>query len=93
MVKSMCNEAKLQEVIQITVYVHLELHAELFLHDTPEHVIHVQQFTGHRCVRALRQYEKVASEQQKAACNILTGASSNDFSTEVKQVNDLKKSN
>ena len=43
----------------------------LFQTDTPEKVI--QEFTGHRSVKAFRQYEKVASKQKEAACNILTG--------------------
>ena len=33
----------------------------------------------------------MADEQQKAACNVLTGASSNDFNAEFKKVNDPKK--
>ena len=89
MVKSMCTEAKLQGG-----YTNHSLRAsgatELFRHHAPEHVI--QQFTGHRSVTALRQYEKVAVEQQKAACNILTGASSNDFNAEVQKMNDPQKS-
>ena len=89
MVKSMCSEAKLQGG-----YTNHSLRAsgatELFQRHAPEHVI--QQFTGHRSVTALRQYEKVAVEQQKAACNILTGASSNDFSAEVQKVNNPHKS-
>ena len=89
MVKSMCSEAKLQGG-----YTNHSLRAsgatELFQHHAPEHVI--QQFTGHRSVTALRQYEKVAVEQQKAACNILMGASSNDFSAEVQKVNNPHKS-
>ena len=89
LVKNMCTEAKLQEG-----YTNHSLRApgatEIFRHHTPEHVI--QQFTGHRSITALRQYEKVAVEQQKAASNILTGASSNDFNTEVQKLNNPRKS-
>ena len=88
MVKNMCTEAKLQGG-----YTNHSLRAsgatELFRYHTPEHVI--QQFTGHKSVTVLRQYERMAGEQQKAACNILTGASSNDFNAEVKKVNDPNK--
>ena len=50
--------------------------------DTLEKVI--QEFIGHRSVKAIRQYEKVASKQKEAACNILTGGTStSSFSTEV----------
>ena len=45
----------------------------------PEKVI--QDFTGHQSVKALRQYEKVASIQKSAATNILTGTS-HEFSSE-----------
>ena len=88
-VKSMCTEAKLQGG-----YTNHNLCAsgttELFQCHAPEHVI--QPFTGHRSVTALRQYENVAFEQQKAACNILTGASFNDFSAEFQKVNNPQKS-
>ena len=43
--------------------------------DAPEKVI--QEFTGHRSVKALSQYEKVANQQTHAAHNILTGVTSN----------------
>lgn len=80
MLKNMCTEAKLQGG-----YTNHTLRAygatELFRHHFPEHV--TQQFTGHRSITPLRQYEKVAVEQQKAECNILTGESSNDFNAEV----------
>ena len=57
----------------------------LFRSDAPEKV--VKEFTGHRSVKALRQYEKVASKQKEAACNILTGGTSaSSFSAEVEKL-------
>ena len=54
----------------------------LFQSDAPEKVI--QEFTGHRSVKALRQYE---SKQKEAACNILTGGTSaSSFSAEVEKL-------
>jgi len=43
----------------------------LFQSEAPEKVI--QEFTGHRSVKALRQCKKVASQQKQATCNILNG--------------------
>jgi len=43
----------------------------------------IQEITGHRSVKALRQYEKVSDVQKKAACNILTGSTSKNYSDEI----------
>ena len=48
----------------------------LFQSGVPEKVI--QEFTEHRSVKALRQYEKVTVCQKEAASNILTGTSNED---------------
>ena len=60
-----------------------------FLNDMVKRMCTEAKLQG--AVTALRQYERVAGEQQKAACNVLTGALSNDFNAEVKKVNDPKK--
>lgn len=57
---------------------------ELFQAEVPEKVI--QDMTGHRSVKALRQYEKVSDVQKKAACNILTGKAVNNYHNEVERV-------
>lgn len=56
---------------------------ELFQSGVPEKVI--QDFTGHQSVKALRQYEKVAGIQKRAATNILTGTS-HEFTAEVEKI-------
>jgi hypothetical protein len=84
MVNNMCKDAKIDG--------HFTNHSlrasgatELFQHNIPERVI--QEFTGHRSVKALRQYEKAALEQKQAACNILTGtAPTQEFSSAVHKV-------
>ena len=44
-------------------------------------------------MKAVRQYEKVASQQKQAACNILSnGASTSSFSTEVKKLHSVQQS-
>ena len=72
MVKKMCLEAKIEGD-----FTNHSLRAsgttELFQHEVPETVI--QDFTGHRSVKALQKYEKVAVMQKQAASNILTGTS------------------
>lgn len=61
----------------------------LFQSEAPEKVI--QEFTGLRSVKALRQYEKVASQQKQAACNILNGgAPARSFSTEVEKLHSVQ---
>ena len=50
----------------------------------PERVI--QGITGHRSIMALRQYEKVSDVQKKAACNILTGRSVDNYRNEVEKL-------
>ena len=51
----------------------------------------IQEFTGHRLVKALGQYEKVASQQKQAACNILNGgAPTRSFSTEVEKLHSVQ---
>ena len=47
---------------------------ELFQSEAPEKVI--QGITGHHSVSALQQHERPGDLQLKAACNILTAASS-----------------
>lgn len=68
MIKNICNETKLQGG-----YSNHSLHAsgatKLFQHDTPEHII--QQFTGHRSVTALRQYEKVVDSNKRQHATFL----------------------
>ena len=46
----------------------------------------IQDFTGHRSVKALRKYERVGNAQQQAASNLLTGTSSQNFADEVKRI-------
>ena len=47
----------------------------------------MQGFTSHRSVKALRQYEKVASKQMQTACNILNGgAPARSLSTAVEKL-------
>ena len=58
--------------------------SELFQAEVPERVI--QGITGHRSIKALRQYEKVSDVQKKAACNILTGRSVDNYSNEVEKL-------
>jgi len=84
MVKKMCVEAKIEGD-----FTNHSLRAsgttELFQHEVPEMVI--QDFTGHRSVKALRKYEKVAVMQKLAASNILTATSvAENFSAEVQKV-------
>jgi len=63
----------------------------LFQVEAPEKVI--QEFTGHRSVKALQHYEKVASQQKQAACNILNGgAPATSFSTEVEKLHSMQQS-
>ena len=63
----------------------------LFQSEAPEKVI--QEFTDHRSVKALRQYEKVASQQKQAACIILDGrAPARSFSTEVEKLHSVQQS-
>jgi len=83
MVKKMCVEAKIEGD-----FTNHSLRAsgttELFQHEVPEMVI--QDFTGHRSVKALRKY-KVAVMQKRAASNILTATSvAENFSAEVQKV-------
>ena len=62
-----------------------------FQSEAPEKVI--QEFTGHRSLKALRQYEKVASQQKQAACSILNGgAPAMSFSTEVEKLHSVQQS-
>lgn len=72
MVKSMFEEAGAQ-----AKYTNHSLQAtgatELFQSYVPEKV--TQNITGHRSLKALRQYEKVGDAQKQAASNILTGTS------------------
>ena len=84
MVKKMCEQAGIEGK-----FTNHSLRASgattLFQSDTPEKVI--QEFTGHRSVKALRQYEKVATKQKEATCNILTGGTAtSSFSTEVEKL-------
>ena len=73
MVKRMCNEAGLDGN-----FTNHSLRAsgatQLFQNDIPEKVI--QEVTGHRSTKALRQYERVAIQQKQVASNILTSGSS-----------------
>ena len=83
MVKIMCSEAGIEG--------HFTNHSlratgatQLFERSVPEKVI--QEFTGHRSVKGLRQYEKVAIKQKQAACKILTAPStSRSFNQEDAQ--------
>jgi len=79
MVKKMCNAAGIEGK-----FTNHRLRASgitaLFQSEAPEKVI--QEFTGHISVKALQQYEKVASQKKQAACNILNGeAPATSFST------------
>jgi hypothetical protein len=56
--------------IPTTVFKLQEQHS-FFHNDVPEKVI--QEVTGHRSTKALRQYERVAVQQKQVASNILTG--------------------
>ena len=89
MVKDMCTEGGIDGK-----YTNHSLRAtgasELFQSETSEHVI--QQFTGHRSVQALRQYENILTKQKQAACNILTGSSEQSFSSEAHKVTGMQKS-
>ena len=73
MVKKMCQEAGLDGN-----FTNHSLRAsgatQLFQNDVPEKVI--QEVTGHRSTKALRQYERVAIKQKQVASNILTSGSS-----------------
>ena len=64
---------------------------ELFQSEAPEKVI--QGITGHRSMQALRQYERVGDLQKKAACNILTGASSHNYPKEIEKMNKSENTN
>ena len=79
MVKNMFKDAKIDEE-----YTNHSLRAsgasEMFVSHVPEKVI--QQFTGHRSLNVLRQYEKVSVVQKQATNNILMGTSK-DFTKEV----------
>ena len=83
MVKTMCTEANIEGR-----FTNHSLRAtgatELFQKEVPEKII--QEVTGHRSVKALRQYERVSNAQKEAACNILTGSESKNFNTEVEKV-------
>ena len=69
MVKSMCKEANIEG--QFTNHSLCATGAtELFRNNVPEKVI--QEFTGHRSVKCLRQYEKPSMEQKMCASNVLT---------------------
>ena len=61
--------------------------SEMFVSHVPENVI--QEFIGHRSLKALRQYEKVSTVQKQAANNILMGASK-DFTKEVDKLQDTE---
>ena len=84
MVKAMFSEAKISGD-----FTNHSLRAtgatELFQSEAPEKVI--QGITGHRSIQALRQYERVGDLQKKAACNILTGASLQNYPKEVEKMN------
>ena len=56
----------------------------LFQAEAPEKVI--QEFTGHRSVEALRQYEKIANQQKQATCIVLTVTSSTSYSGELEKL-------
>ena len=80
MVKRMCNAAGIEGKF-INHSLRTSGATALFQSEAPEKVI------GHRSVNALRQYEKVASQQKQAACNILNGgAPASSFSTEVEKL-------
>ena len=90
MVKKMCNAAGIEGK-----FTNHSLRASgataLFQSEAPEKVI--QEFTGHRSVKALRQYEKVGSQQKQAACNILNGgAPATSFSTKVEKLHSVQQS-
>ena len=76
MVKAMFSEAKISGD-----FTNHSLRArgatELFPSKALEKVI--QGIIGHRSIQALRQYERVGDLQKNAACNILTGASSQNY--------------
>ena len=83
MVKSMFEEAGAQ-----AKYTNHSLRAtgatELFQSNVPEKVI--QNITGHRSLKALRQYEKVGDTQKQAASNILTGTTSQTYAAETEKL-------
>lgn len=69
MVKNMCKDAKVEG--QFTNHSLRATGAtELFRNNVPEKVI--QEFTGHRSIKCLRQYEKPSMEQKMIASNVLT---------------------
>ena len=69
MVKNMCKEAKIEG--QFTDHSLRATGAtELFRNNVPEKAI--QEFTGHRSIKYLRQYEKPSMQQKMCASNILT---------------------
>ena len=86
MVKNMFKDAKIDGE-----YTNHSLRAsgasEMFVSHVPEKVI--QGFTGHRSLKALRQYEKVSTVQKQAANNILMGTSK-DFMKEVDKLQDTE---
>ena len=88
MVKSMFDEAGIR-----AKYTNHSLRAtgasELFQSNVPEKVI--QNITGHRSVKALRQYEKVAETQKQAASNILTGTLNQNFVAEIEKLQEQQK--
>ena len=55
----------------------------LFTAGVPEKVI--QQRSGHLSLQGLRQYEKVSSEQQQAACRVLSSCENTTFSEEMEK--------
>ena len=55
----------------------------LFTAGVPEKVI--QQRSGHLLLQGLRQYEKVSSEQQQAACRVLSSCENTTFSEEMEK--------
>ena len=90
MVKTMCAEAGIEG--------HFTNHSlratgatQLFEKNVPEKII--QEFTGHRSVKGLRQYEKVAVKQKQAACKILTApGTSGSFTQEVAEAGTIQNS-
>lgn len=82
MVKAMCREAGIEGDFS-NHSLRASGATELFQSGVPERVI--QDFTGHRSVKALRQYEQVAGVQKRAATNILTGTS-HEFTAEVEKL-------
>ena len=69
MVKNMCKEAKIEG--QFTNHSLRATGAtQLFRNNVPEKVI--QEFTGHRSIKSLRQYEKPSMQQKMCASNVLT---------------------